>query len=162
MATFSVFSRTRPADTAAAPEGRVVFVREAFSWLAFLFAPLVLIYNRLWLVLAAYVAVSVLVGLALQASGVPNASVEVVMIGFNLLVALELPALRARKLVRQGYVEEGAVIAPNRDIAEQRFFSTWTPRRPAAPEALAPRRERAPMAPAGVHGPSVIGAFPGN
>lgn len=162
MATFTVFSRTRPGDIAAAAEGRVVFVREAFSWLALLFGPLVLLYHRLWLVLAAYVAVAVLVGLALSLGGAPQASIEVVMIGFNLLIAFELPALRARKLVRLGYEEEGVVIAPKRDVAEQRFFSAWTPRRPSPPDTLAPRPVRSPVAPAAPAGPSVIGAFPGN
>lgn len=160
MATFTVFSRTRPQDTAAAAEGRVVFVREAFSWLALLFAPLVLLYHRLWLVLLAYVAVSILLAVAHAAGGAPEASVEVVMIGFNLLVAFELPALRARKLARLGYVEEGVVIAPRRDLAEQRFFAAWTPRRPVPPETLAPRPAAA--APLVAPGPSVIGAFPGN
>ncbi|MFG1416752.1 DUF2628 domain-containing protein [Xanthobacter sp. V0B-10] len=160
MATFTVFSRTRPQDTVAAAEGRVVFVREAFSWLALLFAPLVLLYHRLWLVLLAYVAVSILLAVAHAAGGAPEASVEVVMIGFNLLVAFELPALRARKLARLGYVEEGVVIAPRRDIAEQRFFAAWTPRRPVPPETLAPRPAAA--APLVAPGPSVIGAFPGN
>ncbi|MFG1430982.1 DUF2628 domain-containing protein [Xanthobacter sp. V2C-8] len=160
MATFTVFSRTRPQDTAAAAEGRVVFVREAFSWLALLFAPLVLLYHRLWLVLLAYVAVSILLAVAHAAGGAPEASVEVVMIGFNLLVAFELPSLRARKLARLGYVEEGVVIAPRRDLAEQRFFAAWTPRRPVPPETLAPRPAAA--APLVAPGPSVIGAFPGN
>ncbi|WP_454914655.1 DUF2628 domain-containing protein [Xanthobacter sediminis] len=162
MATYTVFSRTRPGDTAAAAEGRVVFVREAFSWLALLFAPLVLLYHRLWLVLLAYVAVSVLMGIALSLGGAPQASIEVVMAGFNLLIAFELPSLRGRKLARLGYEEEGVVIASRRDIAEQRFFAAWAPRRPAPPEALAPRPARGAVAPAGMAGPSVIGAFPGN
>lgn len=163
MATFTVFSRTHPGDTPVAAEGRVVFVREAFSWLALLFAPLVLAWHRLWLVLAAYVAVSVLLGLAVSFAGAPQAVVQVVMAGFNLLIAFELPALRARKLARLGYEEEGVVIAPKRDVAEQRFFSAWTPRRPAPPEALAPRPVHgAPVGAAGLAGPSVIGAFPGN
>lgn len=162
MATYTVFSRARPGDTAATPEGRVVFVREGFSWLALLFTPLALIYHRLWLVLAAYVLVGVLMSLAV-ALGAPQASVEVVMVGFSLLIALELPALRARKLARTGHVEEGVVIAANRDLAEQRFFSAWTPRRPVPPDALAPRPNRtAPAAALATPGPAVIGAFPGN
>ncbi|MDQ0503818.1 DUF2628 domain-containing protein [Xanthobacter agilis] len=162
MATFTVFSRTRPGDTVAAAEGRVVFVREAFSWLALLFTPLVLLYHRLWMVFAAYVAVSLLMAVALSVAGAPAASVEVVMIGFSLLIAFDLPALRARKLARGGYVEEGVVIAPKRDLAEQRFFAAWTPRRPAPPEALAPRpaprAETAGLAAVS----SVIGTFPGH
>ncbi|MFG1480873.1 DUF2628 domain-containing protein [Xanthobacter sp. V4C-4] len=160
MATFTVFSRTRPQDTAAAAEGRVVFVRESFSWLALLFAPLVLLYHRLWLAFLAYLAVSVLLGFALSAAGAPEVSVQVVLAGFNLLIAFELPALRAHQLVHRGYVEEGVVIAPKRDTAEQRFFAAWTPRRPAPAEALTPRPAARTGGPAA--GPSVIGAFPGH
>lgn len=168
MATYRVFSRARPLDMAAAAEGRVVFVREAFSWLALFFAPLVLLFHRLWLVLAAYVAVSLLLALALDAAGTPEASVEVVMIGLNLLIAFELSDLRACKLTSQGYMEDAVVVAPGRDIAEQRFFAAWTPRRPASPEALTPRPGRGnaepskAIPPLGAAEPSVIGAFPGN
>lgn len=161
MATFTVFTRARPQDLRAAAEGRVVFVREGFSWLTLLFAPLVLLAHRLWLALAAYLAVLGLMALA-TALGAPEASTQVVMLGFNLLLAFELSNLRARKLRRLGYEDEGVVIAPHRDLAEQRFFAAWSPRRPAPPAALRPSRASgAPVLPGGGAAP-VIGAFPGH
>jgi len=162
MATYSVYARSAAGQTPAQAEARVVFVREAFAWLALLFAPLVLIYHRLWLVLAAYVAVAILLGITVAIGAVPDASVQVVMTGFNLLLALELPALRGRKLVRRGYHDEGVVIAPRLDLAEQRFFSAWAQRRPAPPAVLPPRpatrAETAGLAAVS----SVIAGFPGS
>lgn len=159
MATFTVFSRARPQDFRAAAEGRVVFVREGFSWLTLLFAPLVLLAHRLWLALAAYVAVLALMALA-TALGAPEASTQVVVVGLNLLLAFELPTLRAHKLRRLGYADEGVVVALRRDLAEQRFFSNWAPRRPAPPASLRPTGGVA-VTPA-VAGGAVIGAFPGH
>jgi hypothetical protein len=45
---------------------RAVFVRDGFSWLAFLFGPLWLIARRMWVVLIAYVVVVVAITAALD------------------------------------------------------------------------------------------------
>ncbi|MCG5234731.1 DUF2628 domain-containing protein [Xanthobacter oligotrophicus] len=162
MGIWTVLSRTEPGDTAEAMAGRTVFVREKFSWATLFFAPFVLARFRLWLPLAAYVAVVVVLQLTAHFAGVAQAVTDVVMAGFHLLLAFELPALRQRKLARQGYEEAGVVIAPNRDEAEQRFFADWAGTRPA-PLARADLPAIRPMAtpafPGGQSG--VIGAFPG-
>lgn len=155
MATWSVLSRALPADTETAAAERVVFVREKFSWAALFFAPLVLLRYRLWLVFAAYVAVGIIVGLAVALMDLPELVGEVVMAGFNVLIALELPALRVRKLAHLGYAEEGVVVAEDREEAEQRFFADWTASRPAA------RPQVRPAAGAAAFGEGVIGSFPG-
>ena len=63
MAVYTVHEpppkRTRPRD----PE-RFVFVRDGFSFWAFLLAPLWLLWHRLWLVLLGYIGVSVEVQIA--------------------------------------------------------------------------------------------------
>lgn len=168
MATYSVYALTGAASPAAASashgrrDPQVVFVREAFSWLALLFGPLVLLYHRLWLAFAAYAAAVVVTAIVTSLANVPETSVQVIMTGLNLLLAFELPALRGWKLTRLGYGEEGVVIAPRRELAEQRFFSAWTPRPPAPRAPLSPR----PAATAESAGlaavASVIGTFPGH
>lgn len=157
MGIWTVLARENPGDTAEAAASRVVFVREKFSWVTLFFAPFVLLRFGLWLPFAAYVAVSVILGVA-ESSGVAGAVTSVVFFGFHLLLAFELPALRLRKLGRKGFNEVGVVIAPDREEAEYRFFSEWTGPRPAS--HIPPIRPLAPAArPMGQ--PGVIGAFPG-
>lgn len=159
MATWSVLTRALPGDTGTDAAERVAFVREKFSWAALFLAPLVLLRYRLWLAFAAYVAASLVIGIAVARADLPDAIGTVVMAGFNLLLAFELPALRVRKLTAKGYAEEGVVIAEDREEAEQRFFAHWTARQP---EPLV-RPVARPLAPAGAMpaAAGVIGSFPG-
>lgn len=160
MATWTVLSRALPGDTGTDVEERVVFVREKFSWATLFLAPLVLLRYRLWLVFAAYVAVSLILGFAVLRAGLPSAVADVVMTGFHVLLALELPALRVRKLARGGYVEEGVVIAQDMEEAEQRFFAQWVDQRAVAQRPV-PRPLASPVPGAAAVAPGVIGSFPG-
>lgn len=115
---------------------------------------------RLWLVLAAYVAVAVLLGLAEVYGGLADPVGNAVMIGVNVLLALELPRLRQRKLERLGYHEAAVVMAADREEAEQRFFAEWDALFPVPRGASAlPAIRSSAAAPGGSSG--VIGAFPG-
>ncbi|GGF75440.1 hypothetical protein GCM10007301_39180 [Azorhizobium oxalatiphilum] len=127
MASWTVLEKQAWGDTPLRAAERVVFVRERFSWLALLFAPLVLLRYGLWLVFAAYVVVAIILGVAEQRFGLDDTVTGAVTLGFHVLIALELSALRIRKLLWQGYAEAGTVVA--RDIleAEHRFFAQWTP-----------------------------------
>lgn len=160
MGIWTVLTREEPGDTPEAAAGRVEFVREKFSFATLVFAPLVLLRFRLWLPLAAYVAVAAVLQLAEAFAGLSSGVTDVVMIGFNVLLAFELPALRLRKLARKGYSEAGIVTGRDRDEAEIRFFSGWSG--PRAPAALPPIRNSG-LAAAGFGGgqPGVIGAFTG-
>lgn len=126
MAIWSVLTRDLANDTPTQSAERVAFVRDSFSILAFLFAPLMLLRHRLWLAFFVYVAVTLLFAL-LQAAGVPDAVESAVVLGLHLFVGLELPSLRVRKLRRRGYEEAGVVVAGSLDEAERRFFASWQP-----------------------------------
>lgn len=157
MGIWTVLAREVPGDTAEAAAGRIRFVREKFSWATLFFAPVVLLRFRLWLAFAAYVAVAVILGLAESLGGVAGAVTGVVMFGFHLLLAFELPALRLRKLARKGFSEAAVIVAPDREEAEYRFFADWSGPRPAPHlPPIRPSGSPRPGAPSGV-----IGAFPG-
>lgn len=126
MAIWSVLTYHRVNDTPMQSAERVVFVRESFSVLGLLFAPLVLLRHRLWLATSIYMVLSFLFAM-LTWLGVPEAVESSVMLGLHLLVALELPTLRISKLRRLGYAEAGVVVAGSRDQAERRFFTSWRP-----------------------------------
>ncbi len=77
MAVWTVFEPDEAKDGAAPTLAqwaeRVVFVREKFSWLSILFAPLVLLRHRLWLALIVYIALQVLIGFAHRCAGTRRA-----------------------------------------------------------------------------------------
>lgn len=162
MAVWTVFSK--PSADDAAEEAHVVFVKEAFSVLTLLIAPLVLAYHRLWLALAAYVAVWALMAASVGLFDLAPDAAFAVTFGFAVLLAFELPGLRMRKLARLGYAEEGSVVARSRAEAELRYFEGTRdegardgaiPRRPAPSVPLPPRAS-------GIAPPSdIIGSFAG-
>lgn len=158
MGIWTVLTREVPGDTPAEAAARIELVREKFSWATLVFAPLVLLRFRLWWALAAYVAVALLLGAAVAFAGLAEEVQDIVMAGFHLLLAFELPGLRRRRLERRGYVEAGVVSAEDRESAEHRFFSHWSP--PLKAAAIPPIR---PAFSGGLPGaaPGVIGAFPG-
>ncbi|OYX06088.1 MAG: hypothetical protein B7Z15_16595 [Rhizobiales bacterium 32-66-8] len=153
MAIWSVLTKEQPGDTAAMRAERTAFVREKFSWAGLIFAPLVLLRFQLWMAFAVFVALTILATVAEHMLRLPGGTSTAVTLGLHLLVALELPSLRVRKLVRNGYREVGVVVARDRDSAEHRFFSGYEPDRPHS--GIVPSRPVTPSGPG-----AVIGAFP--
>jgi hypothetical protein len=152
-------------ESTSAPE-RFAFVRDGFSFWAFLLAPLWMLRHRLWLVLVGY---AVLVGglafglHALHASGTVRVAVAFLL---ALLIGFEAGTLRRFTLGRRGWSNVGIVLGDDRETAERRFFDAWaedattrsaTAKRDTAassppPSAPSPRRPSA--------APDVVGLFP--
>lgn len=162
MAVWTVFSR--PSADDAEDDRGIVFVKEAFSFATLLFAPVVLLWHRLWLAFAAYVAVWALMAACVALFDLDPDVAFAVTFGFAVLLAFELPGLRMRKLARLGFAEEGSVVARNRAEAELRYFEgTWhdgtrdgaAPRRPVPSVPLPPRAHG--LAPSS----DIIGSFAG-
>jgi hypothetical protein len=168
MAVYSVFeppqraSRTaaRGAARAASPGAaaeraeRFVFLRDGFSWGAFLFGPLWLLYRRLWLVLVGYVIVVAALHVGLFAARVGSGAEIVVSVLVALLLGFEASTLRRFKLVRRRWREIGIVTGDDLEHAERRFFDAWVAgeeARPAPPVTIL--RPPSPSS-------DVIGLFP--
>lgn len=127
MAIWNVLTKELSGETETRRAERVVFVREKFSVTALFFAPLVLLWHRLWLAFAGYVVLLVALGLLDRFAELPGSVETASVIGLNVLVALELPTLRMWKLCRTGYLDAGVVVANTRDEAERRFFAVYEP-----------------------------------
>ncbi|WP_341989616.1 DUF2628 domain-containing protein [Azorhizobium sp. AG788] len=157
MASWTVLTKDVAGDTPLRAAERVVFVREAFSWMALIFAPLVLLRYRLWLAFIGYLVVSVLLAVAGLRFGLPDTVSTAVEVGIHMLIALELPSLRIAKLRWRGFEEAGSLVARDQMEAELRFFAQGWPL--AAP---APARSQRPQTPRSTAGgaPTVIGSFP--
>ena len=145
---------------------RFIFVRDGFYFCAFLFAPLWMIWRRMWLVLVGYVIVSAAVETALVALGASATLVSVVALLVSLLVGLEASTLRRFSLNRRGWRNVGIISGDDLEDAERRFFETWVHELPtpaALPAAQPPAPPPAPggsAPPPAAQGPGVIGLFP--
>lgn len=167
MAVWTVFEPDEAKDGAAGAQRmdalarwaeRVVFVREKFSWASILFAPLVLLRHGLWLALFFYIVLQVLIGLAVRAFEIDGAA-DLLFFLPNLLVALTLSDLRRGKLLWRGYEELGAVVAPDAESAERRFFEGWLSASPPR-EMGFPGPLQAPVGPTSPAPNPVLGLFP--
>ena len=144
---------------------RIVFVRDGFSFWAFFFAPLWMLWHRMWLVLAFYFAVAAVFEAPLVVFGTSQLAVSLVGLFIALLVGLEASSLRRFTLRRRGWTDVGVVSGDDVEDAERRFFGAWqhekanhqsgSPPRPlASAGAAAATTPRAPQA------PGIIGLFP--
>jgi len=163
MAVYSVFAP--PVSTGEADAERFRFVRDGFSWGAFLFGPLWMIFRRLWLVLIVYVVLiaALTVGLAKLPFG-GAAAVLLVPFLIALFLGLEGSSLRRWTLRRRGWSDLGIVVGEDIEAAERRFFEAWVA---GAAEHRAPMSSHvAPPVSASYRAsgvtakPEVIGLFP--
>jgi hypothetical protein len=158
MAVYTVLA-PQPTDGGTLPPDpmRLVFVKEGFSWPAFLFAGPWLLYRRLWLVFIGYIIVALALGAAGHAVGGPLFGFAILALHF--LFALEATALRAWTLERHGYRLVGIAEGRREEEAEIRYFSEIEaqpqPIPPAAPQPPAPPVPPVPPAPPTRSAPSV-------
>jgi len=139
---------------------RFVFVRDGFSFWAFILGPLWMLWHRMWLVLIGYIAVAVALHFALKYVGASDSTSVVVGVLLALLVGIEAGTLRRFTLGRRRFRNLGVVVGDDREAAERRFFDSWVKGEmlpPPVPQPVAgtPVSRRPPAAP-----PDVIGLFP--
>jgi hypothetical protein len=159
MSTFTVHAPPRRNGENADPE-RFVFVRDGFYFWAFALAPLWLLLRRLWLALAGYVVLYLLIGVASYFAGVPHVAGYVVSALITLLVGFEASTLWRWTLTRRGWTLLGFATGDDVEAAEQRFYAAWTARKLETPPPAPPVKFAAPVW-RGQPSPSdVIGLFP--
>jgi hypothetical protein len=104
---------------------RFVFVRDGFSFWAFLLGPLWMLRHRMWLVLIGYVVLAFGLRFGLQRLGAEGAVPAVVGLLVALLVGFEAGSLRRFTLSRRRFTNVGVIVGDDREVAEQRFFDAW-------------------------------------
>jgi len=137
---------------------RIAFVRDGFSFWAFLFGALWMLAYRLWLVLLGYCVLAVAIHFALlKIAASPGVRITVWLL-LAILVGLEASSLRRWTLRRRGWADIGVVVADDLSMAERRFYDAWTAGAdtlpPGPPPVPAARRAAAPAS------RDVIGLFP--
>jgi hypothetical protein len=141
-------------ETTADPE-RFKFVRDGFSFWAFLLAPLWMLRHRMWLVLIGYIVIVITLELALNRVGASGTTRAIAGLLVSLLVGLEAGTLRRFTLGRRRWTNIGLVAADDIETAERRFFAAWVGRDTNGRSSpLTPPTRVAP------NSPDVIGLFP--
>jgi Protein of unknown function (DUF2628) len=141
-------------DSAPDPD-RFVFVRDGFSFWAFVLGPVWMLRYRMWLVLVLYVALQVALQVALHRLAVAREVAVVVGLLLALLIGFEAGTLRRFTLGRRGFAAVGVIVGDDRELAEQRFFDAWVKDTPSGPwPSTVPPSTRAAAA------SDVIGLFP--
>ena len=157
MKTYLVFEPAEGGRDAAAAD-RVVFLREKFRWLALIFGPFWLLWNRLWVAFFVWLLAILVLAAAAYVVGLNEEAATALMWLPTLLVAFEGTELLRRKLLRRRYREAGVTVAADLEDAERRYFADWEGGAPAA-KAKPPVVPPTPVVSAPSSNP-VIGLFP--
>ena len=102
------------------------FVRDGFSWSAFVLTLFWPLYHGLWLVFAIVLALTVLLGAAMDIAGLSDFGRSAVWIAAALLFAFEANNLRRWTLRRRGWRDVGMAAGRTLSEAEHRFFGVYT------------------------------------
>src|SRR6266849_3121345 len=114
-----------PPETSAPNPERFIFVRDGFSFWAFLLAPLWMLWHRLWLVFVGYLALAVLLQIGLHLIGASAVVTFTAGALLALLVGFEAATLRRVTLARRRWKNIGTVVGDDGEAAERRFFDAW-------------------------------------
>jgi hypothetical protein len=105
---------------------KFVFVRDGFSFWAFVFGPVWLLYQRLWLAFAGYMVLSIALEVVLTLLHAGSGMRSIVMLLIAVLMGLEAATLRRWTLSRGKWRQLDVVVADDEEAAERRFFDRWT------------------------------------
>jgi len=108
-----------------APYESPVFVREGFSFWAFLFGPFWTFYKKLWWPTISVMSAWMFINLAGEAIGFNEKSIEFLLFGLQLVIGYAAHDWQREGLRKQGYIIADIVSGDNVMRAEQRFFDRY-------------------------------------
>jgi hypothetical protein len=125
MAVYTVHEPPLKRYESSADPDRFVFVRDGFSFWAFLLGPLWMLRHRMWLAFIGYVAVLGALEIAFRLLGASGGVRLAVGTLLALLVGFEAGTLRRFTLARRRFANVGVVVGDDLELAERRFFDSW-------------------------------------
>jgi hypothetical protein len=163
MAVYSVFEPPERSNDAAVDAERFAFVRDGFSFAAFLFGPIWMLWHRMWIVFVGYLGAGVLLAAAFHLIAASGGARSLAGLLLSVLVGLEAASLRRWTLIARGWRDQGIVVADDLEAAERRFFAAWVP--PVRNHSMQPPPPSSPPLPPAPKlrmpaGDDVIGLFP--
>jgi hypothetical protein len=139
---------------------RFAFVRDGFSFWAFLFGPLWMLRHRMWLVLLGYIVVAIAVQVGLLLVGVSGGIAAFAGFMLALLVGIEAGTLRRFTLGRRRWQNVGTIVGSDRDTIERRFFDSWVRGETLHPAVAGMASPTLASRPGPAPAQDVIGLFP--
>jgi hypothetical protein len=127
MIIYTVHEPQRPGQTIEARADSIQFVKEGFTIWGFLFGPLWLLYNRLWLAFILTLVVMAGLAAALVELDFRNQAPGIVDLLASLIIGFEGNNILRWGLQRKGYTLLGSVVGRSRLECERRFFDAWLP-----------------------------------
>ncbi|MCA0400901.1 MAG: DUF2628 domain-containing protein [Proteobacteria bacterium] len=131
------------------------FVRDGWSWQAFLFGPLWLIMKRHWVFGTITLIAQILLIAGIWQLPIPEAARLLVILALAILWGFEGASVRRFDLAQAGFSENGLILGSDEDHLEQRYFAVMAGKASAGPASSTPDE-----APRGPWGSPVIGLFP--
>jgi hypothetical protein len=129
MPVYTVHGPSADGTDVRSTTDKFVFVRDGFSFRAFVLGPVWLIYRRLWLALVGYIVLSVAIAVALSWLHASFGTRSIVMLLIAILMGLEAASLRRWTFSRGKWRLLDVVVADDEEAAERRFFDRWTAKR---------------------------------
>jgi Protein of unknown function (DUF2628) len=154
MAVYTVHEPPPKGDGQTSDPERFEFVRDGFSFWAFVFGPLWMLRHRMWLALLGYVGVSAAMEIVFSLLSTSAVARPVAGFFLALLIGIESATLRRFTLGRRRWINLGVIVADDLEAAERRFFDVWVKSGGAAPRTVEAQSRQAAAA------PDVIGLFP--
>jgi len=161
--------RNAPAEPLARADN-IRFVKEGMAWWALVVPLLWLFYQRMWLVLAGYVAAMIAMQFLFVVTGLGETAFGWSSVVFTLVFVIFANDLRRWSLARGGYITLGAVTGRSLNECEIKYFSQWEDEdfdleeevtaSQDHPALINPKLEQARAALGGSRGDDVIGLFP--
>lgn len=113
---------------------RAKFVREGFRWSAFIFGPLWLLWNRLWLELFFYIVGAGLLFVGVEFWGLSEEAAGWIGFFVSALIGFEASGMVEGRLERGRSPLVDVVAGGNKDDIERRFFARWIGAGASSPE----------------------------
>jgi hypothetical protein len=126
MAVYTVHEPPLKEDQLQPDPERFAFVRDGFSFWAFLLPPLWMLRYRLWLVFIGYLIVATALQVVLNLIGASPVVMLVAGALLSLLIGFEATTLRRFTLARRHWTNVGIVVGDDLESAERRFYDAWS------------------------------------
>ncbi|MBM3562613.1 MAG: DUF2628 domain-containing protein [Alphaproteobacteria bacterium] len=136
MAIFTVHVPRTASGQLPAPD-RIVFLRDGFSWPAFVFGPFWLAWRRAWIVAGLWTLLLVALALLAWKLRVSREAIYWLTLALAVWLGFEGGRLVGWNLARRGYVERDLVVGEDIDEAETVFFLRHRSAEPIAKEDIA-------------------------
>ncbi len=139
LKAYTIHERPNPPALKSERADELVFVKDGFSLFAALVPPVWMMTNRLWLVLAGYIASVLGLIIIFGVLKIPDFWLSYAVVALNLVVGFEADSLIRWTLDRRSWSQIAHVTGVTSEDCERRFFDSWLPTVPEVNAAdLAP------------------------